>query len=213
MATNAKVHSFEAIRHFHGALVVFGEEAAGSLSTLHQEIIRVMEWLTHDQPAHWRKQVQKGFEEVAAARAALARAKMKNFDGNPPSCIEEKKALQKAKQALDHAQRQIEVVRHWGVKMQQESDEYRGRLGALETMVSLEIPRMLTLLENMVNALESYVAVRTVETNRIAAQDEQSRQQRAVGNQQTHSQAEPIQSEVASNTDEEPQPTPPEGQP
>ncbi|MEZ6045470.1 MAG: hypothetical protein R3C11_07770 [Planctomycetaceae bacterium] len=184
MATNAKVHSFEAIKRFHTALIMFGEEAAGSLGTLHQEIIRIMQWLTHDQPSHWKKQVQKGFEEIAAARAALARAKMKNIDGNPPSCIEEKKALQKAKHALAHAQKQIEVVRHWGIKMQQESDEYRGRLGRLETMVSLEIPRMLALLENMVTVLEAYVAVQTVETDRISAQEEHTRQHRPVGNSQ-----------------------------
>ncbi|MAT15442.1 MAG: hypothetical protein CMJ46_09245 [Planctomyces sp.] len=182
MATNAKVHSFEAIKHLHAALIIYAEEATGVLATLHQEIIRVSQWLQHDQPSYWKKQVQKGFEEVAAAKAALARARMKGFDGNPPSCIEEKKALQKAKRALDHAQKQIEVVRHWGIKMQQESDEYRGRLGRLDTVVNHEIPHMLVLLENMVTALEQYVAVQTVDTQKNMADMEQSRQQRTAGN-------------------------------
>ncbi|QDU81484.1 hypothetical protein Pla110_32260 [Polystyrenella longa] len=198
MSTNAKVHSFEAIKRFHGSLIIFAEEATGSLGSLHQEIVRIMQWLTHEQPSYWKKQIQKGFEEVAAAKAALSRAKMKNFDGNPASCIEEKKALQKAKWALDHAQKQIDVVRHWGIKMQQESDEYRGRLARLETMVNLEIPRMLALLENMVTALEAYAAIQTVETNRMAGNDEQSRQQRAVGNKQAQEQPAPKSEEAVS---------------
>lgn len=193
MSSPAKVHSVDALKLLRVALIKYAEEVAGALGIMHQESLKLNQWVSHDQPAHWKKQIQVGFEKVSQARAQLAKAKLKTVGGRKPDCFEEKKALRKAKEFLAHAQKQVEVVRHWAGKIQQESDEYRGRLGRLERMASLEIPRMIALLEKMVIAIEEYIAVQAAVTDDpLGNPNHQQTQSRGNSNQSSLKSAQPV---------------------
>jgi hypothetical protein len=156
MTTPAHVTSIEALHAFRGALIRFVDEATSAIDSLRQEVLRTMEWIEHDRPGYWKQQVKRSYDGVAQARTQLEIAQMRMFEGQGPSCIEEKKRLATAKARLQFAEDQIQVVRHWAIKLQRESDDFRGRTGQLEGMLKRELPMAIGKLQRMVESLDRY---------------------------------------------------------
>lgn len=158
MSDLAHVDSIQAIRDFRAALAKFSDRAGQALDQADLDMRRVLQWLQHDQMSHWRNQVRRGHEMVAKARAELERRQMIRVADFRPSCIDEKKALQRAKLLVEEAERKIEIVRHWSRVVQQETSEYEGRIGQMRAQLDAEVPRALALLGRIVDSLESYAA-------------------------------------------------------
>ena len=163
MTQSANVRSLDAIRDFKAALQGFEEDAANALAALQQEIFRAVDWLEHDRPNYWKRRVQQGYNKVAETRQEYDRCRLRTVAGHRPACIEEKQAVAHAKRQLEMAKEKVEVVKRWCFKIGQEVDEYRGRVGQLQQCLEGDVPRMLALLERMVDSLESYVSIKAVE--------------------------------------------------
>ncbi|MCA9075013.1 MAG: hypothetical protein KDA93_08275 [Planctomycetaceae bacterium] len=157
--SNARVTDITAVRAFKVALVEFEEEASSTLEMMQMQLHRLVEWVEHEQPAYWTKQIQIGFEKVSQARTALSTCQMRTVAGRRPACIEEKQALAKAKQRLQYCQEMIPRVKRWSVKLTEESDEFRGRTAAFARVVETDLPRMIALIERTAAALERYAEV------------------------------------------------------
>lgn len=156
MATPAHVTSIEALHAFRGAMIRFGEEATAAVDSLRQETLRTIEWIEDDRPAYWKLQLKKSFDGVAQARTQLEIAQMRAFEGQGSSCIEEKKQLTSAKRRLQFAEEQIHVVRQWAIKLQHESDDFRGRTSHLEALLKRELPLAIAKLQRMAESLDRY---------------------------------------------------------
>src|ERR1700722_752622 len=130
-----------------------------ALTMLRTELNRTLQWLDHDCPAYWQQQIRNGFDNVAEARTTLTRKSMMTVAGHRSDCIDEKKALAKAKQNLEFAQQKLQLCRQWSIKAHRAADEYTARIGRAEQSIGHGIPKMLALLEKMVLALESYASV------------------------------------------------------
>lgn len=159
MSPRANVRSLDAIRQFRPAVRQFEEDVMSALSSLRTELNRTLQWLDHDCPAHWQQQIRNGFDHVAEARTQLSRKSMMTVAGHRSDCIDEKKALARAKQQLEFAQQKLQTCRQWSIKAHRAGDEYTARIGRAEQALTQEIPRMMGLLERMVLALESYASV------------------------------------------------------
>jgi hypothetical protein len=156
MTTPAHVTSIEALHAFRGALIRFADEATSAVDSLRQEVLRTMEWIEHDRPGYWKQQVKRNFDVVAQARTQLEIAQLRTYEGQGPACIEERKRLSHAKDRLQFAQDQIQVVRHWTIKLQRESDDFRGRTGHLEGILKRDFPMAIGKLQRMVESLDRY---------------------------------------------------------
>jgi hypothetical protein len=156
---SAHVRRISVIRDFRARLIRFAEEVEGALLSVQSEIQRASEWIEQDRPRYWTVQVQKAFDQVAAARTALNTCQMRTVAGRRPSCIEEKQALASARRRLQHCQEQIERVKRWSTKIRHESDEFRGRLAGLRRLLEFDIPRALLLLERTADVLEAYADI------------------------------------------------------
>jgi hypothetical protein len=159
MSTSANVSSVAAIRLFKAALQKYIDAAEDALLSMRMELERATTWLQHDRPSHWKRQVQEAWTRVSEARATLTRARMRAVTGQRPSCIDEQKALDKAKYDVKHAEEMIEVTRGWCQKMQHETLEYEGQLSKLVTTCGVELPRAVEALERIINSLEAYSEV------------------------------------------------------
>jgi len=159
MGKSANVTSLEAMREFKHALIRFAEEATRALDSFHQEIYQALDWLEHDRPHYWRAQVRKSYDRVAQTRTELEKARLRTVAGHRPSCYDEKKALELAKQRLETAREKVETVKRWAVAVRDEADEFRGRLGALGRSLEIDIPKTLAMLERSISALEAYVEI------------------------------------------------------
>ncbi|MGE0377396.1 MAG: hypothetical protein AB7Q45_18450 [Planctomycetaceae bacterium] len=156
---SAKVTDIAAERAFKAALIEFHEEAAAALEMMQMQLHRTLDWVEHERPAYWTKQVQAGFEKVAQTRTQLTTCQMRTVAGRHPSCIEEKQAYERAKRRLAHCQEMVPRVKQWSIKLTQESDEFRGRTAAFARCVENDLPRMIALIERTASALERYAGV------------------------------------------------------
>jgi len=160
MGESAKITSIDAVQAFAVALEAFQDEATAALDELELQVRRALEWIHHDRKQFWRHQVQTGWQKVTEARLQLEQAQtFRRIADRTPSCVDEKKALAKAKRRLDFAQEKVETVRHWTGAIDHAVGEYRGGIAQLATWLMADLPLALAALDRMSRALESYVAI------------------------------------------------------
>ena len=159
MAGSAHVTSTDAIRQFSHAVLAFQEEARICLAALDQQLRQIMLWLEQDRPGFWKREVEKCMQEMTGARVRLHQCRMRRMGDFRPSCIEEVKDLEKAKQQLEFAQKQIPLVKRWHAEASHQANEFRGRSSQLTQAVERDIPGLLALLAFTLQKLEDYAAV------------------------------------------------------
>jgi hypothetical protein len=142
------------------AVDAFRNEATAAIEGLDMEIRRALEWIHHDRREHWEHEVRRGWERITEARVQLQQAMTARRVGNhDPACIDEKKALARAKQRLEIAQRKVEAVRHCAREIDHAVDEYRGARTPLCMWLESEAPKALAALRRMIDKLEDYLAL------------------------------------------------------
>ncbi|MDQ3331180.1 MAG: hypothetical protein M3552_11080 [Planctomycetota bacterium] len=161
MSDSAHVASLEAVARFTTALRQFDDEATSVLLALDQQIQRALHWLDHEQPAYWRQQIRRQYDEVARTRTAWENCMLRTVAGDRPTCLEEEQAHRAAKKRLEAALAKPDQIRRWAIKVHQEVDEYRGRIGRLRHSLEAGVPRTIGLLERTQASLESYVEHRS----------------------------------------------------
>jgi len=154
---SANVHSVEAVAAFTTALRVFEDSASRALVMIDEQARSAQNWLEHDAPAYWRQQVRLRHEAVSQARLALEACQRKTIGDHRPSCIEEKEAFETAKRRLREAVEKVETCKRVAQRVRHEIDEYRGRIMGLRGFLEGDLPRTLSLLERMIDSLESYI--------------------------------------------------------
>jgi hypothetical protein len=158
---SANVASIAAIRAFRAALRQFAEDAAEALVALDLEVARGADYIQHDRMNFWPAQVRHSWDEVAEARIALQRRRAVSVADHRSACDEEKKALARAQQRLRAAQEKVDIVRNWCRLLNQEVEEYQGRIGRLRHLLETDLPRAVAALEHMLCALDAYTAITT----------------------------------------------------
>jgi hypothetical protein len=160
MSQGARLTTIDAVPLLKAALQAFADEAATALADFDMELGRAMEWIGHDRPDHWRREIRATDEKVAELRLTLERAMMfKTVDGHQPSCQDERKALYMAKQRMQKAEETLDMVRHWGRVLDRDIIEFRAIANQLASWLQVDLPKALNTLERMRSALETYVAI------------------------------------------------------
>lgn len=158
MAEQARVQSIEALSRFRAAVAEFGDGARNALGGIDIELRRVRDWLEHEQPRYWKGQIKLWDQRMAEARAALHRKNLQRTDGFVPDVSQEKEALRLCKLRIEQAERKLASIRRWVPQFQHALSEYQGRTRSLSDASSIDIARMLAMLDRMITALEAYVS-------------------------------------------------------
>ena len=160
MARQAKVTAIDALQAMSAALERFRGEAVAALDELDMEIRRALEWIHHDRHDFWTQEVRRGWERAAEARLQLQQAQtFKSVGDIRASCVDEKKALERAKRRLETAQEKTAAVKHWRNVIDRAVNEYRAARAQLGNWLDAEAPKALAELRRMSLALEAYVNV------------------------------------------------------
>lgn len=157
----ANVRSLEAIETVRAALVTFRDEVEQALAMIDIEMRRVLDWLEHDRPPFWRKQVRDANDAVTEARAALHRCLMYPTGDERPSCYEERAELKKAEAWLVYCDEKSERLRHWIREIRHEMFEYEGRISQLKDIVEIDVPQATAILARLLVRLHEYQSIRT----------------------------------------------------
>ncbi len=159
MSNSANVSSVDAIHLFAAAVAKFQEEARLCLTMMDSQLRQILFWLERDRPSFWKHEFENCMREVAEARVRLHQCRMRKMGDFRPSCIEEVKHLEKCKNDVEFAQKQVPNVKRWFSEATHEGEEYRGRAAQLTQTVERDLPRLLALLAFTIDRLEAYAAV------------------------------------------------------
>lgn len=160
MSESAHIRSLDALRSFAAAVVQFREEARICLTQIEMEISRIIGWIERDRPGFWKREIELCDRRFAEARVLLHQCRMRRVGDFRPTCYEEQKNVQYWKQQLEFARRQIGVIRHWSIQARQEAEEYQGRASQLMQALERDLPRLIALLQQSADRIDSYSRVR-----------------------------------------------------
>ena len=158
--STAHVQSVPALVDFRNALTIYVAESKQGLMAMEMEIRRAVDWVAIDRAQYWKGEIRRAMEAVARAKDDLHNARtFKSMNDFVPSCIEEKKALQRAQQRLETAERKAEAVQRWGRTIQHERNEFTGRMAQFAMMLESDLPKAVASLERVLDALDRYTSM------------------------------------------------------
>jgi hypothetical protein len=157
MSDQADVKSIDTLAFVKTAFAAFAHEANQAVSEIEIQGQRAVEWITVDRAAFWKAEIRRRSDIVNKAIKDLEHCRtFKKVGDNTPSCVEEKKALDKARKLLETAERKAEAVRRWTPVVQQQFRETCVRLVRFREVIDVDCPRAMAQLEKMLKALDAY---------------------------------------------------------
>ncbi len=156
MDRSANVKSIEGLARLRSALLVFGEEGRDAVTTLVLEVRKAVDWLDQDRTRYWPEQHRKASEAMVEIRSELDRRQLTYGSDLPPSCMEQKKALERAKARIRLCEEKIKAVKHWIRTVRGELNEFEGQVARMTECLDADVPRAVAALERMLTALQKY---------------------------------------------------------
>jgi hypothetical protein len=157
MSQQADIKSIETLAFMRSAFAAFAHETGQALAEIEIQGQRAVEYICVDRAAYWKTEIRRASDLVNKAIKDLEHCRtFKKVGDNTPSCIEEKKALEKARQKLARAEQKAEAVRRWTPIVQQQFRETCVRLVRFRDVIDVDCPRAMAELERMLKALDAY---------------------------------------------------------
>lgn len=170
MAEQVDVRSIDTLAFVKGALAAFAHEAGQALAEMELQGQRGIDWVTVERAAYWKAEIRRRGDAVNQAIKDLEHCRtFKKVGDNAPSCVEEKKALAKARRRLEIAEEKAQLVRRWTPVVLQQFRETCVRLTRFREVIDLDCPRAMAELERMLRALDAYQNVSSVRDDAAAA--------------------------------------------
>ena len=157
MSTQADVKSLDTLAFVKAALAAYAHETGGALDEIELEGRKAVDYITVDRAAYWKAEVRRCGDLVNEAIKDLEHCRtFKKVGDNQPSCVEEKKALEKARAKLANAERKAEAVRRWTPVVLQQFRDACVRLVHFREVIDVDCPRAIARVERMLRSLEAY---------------------------------------------------------
>jgi hypothetical protein len=158
MGQRARVTSIDAVDDFAAALRSFQHEASGALEGVQLRIHRAVAWIEHDQKLYWKHELRRSDDRLQEAKLNLERClTFKKIGEHRPSCIEEKRAVERAKRRQQLCRQKLDAVRKWSLDIVRAVFEYRAGVSELDQWLETDADRALGLLDRISRTLEQYV--------------------------------------------------------
>lgn len=160
MSRSARVTSIGVLQTMAAALQRFRSESASAVDDLDIEIRRALEWIHHDRKDYWALELRRSAEDVTHARLQLQQAKMsRRMVGREPSCVDEQRALDRAKRRFETAEEKVKAVKHWEYVIDRAVDEFQRSRIHFASWLDTDIVQAVAVLNRMSESLESYISL------------------------------------------------------
>ena len=117
---------------------------------------KAIQWLQQDRARYWPEQTRKAQEWVVQARNDLDRCQLHYGSEDTPSCMDQKKRLDRAKRRLKLCEEKVKAVKRWINTVRQELDDFHGEMAKMNNWLETDLPRGAAALERMLRALDKY---------------------------------------------------------
>lgn len=154
--SSAYVHNTDAIESLQAALANFGHQVDEGLTEIAVESRRMLDWLEHDRPRYWKRQVRIAWDAAEQAKKDLHRCLMYPVADERPSCTEQRAALKKAQARLSYCQQKTERLKNWCHDVRHELFEYEGRISQLKTCGEVDVAQAMAALGRLLARIDEY---------------------------------------------------------
>lgn len=167
-AERADVRSIDAIDRFRASLVEFIDGGRNALTEAECDIEKTIGWLERERSPHWARQIRKRQELVSRAKSELYRKQTQSSaKDSRPSVIDEKRALRRAIERFEEAQRRKLATKRWIRSLQRELALYKGNVSSLSATLDRDLPHAVGLLKKMTENLDLYLALAPPDLKRL----------------------------------------------
>jgi hypothetical protein len=108
-------------------------------------------------------ELRKREDALIRAREALSLARHGTPGLQKSSYVDEQRAVRRAEERRDEAQKKIELCKRWAVVLEQQCENLMGPVNALGNSMDTELPKARERLENMIMHLDEYARGETGE--------------------------------------------------
>jgi len=154
---SANLTSTDAIAAMRASLVVFEEGIHEALTMLELEVRRPVDWIENDRGHYWPREVNKASDRLSEARIALERCELTISEDTRKSCIDEKKAFERAKRRLRTSEAKVIAVRKWKVQIAKEVEEFKVSLSKVKRYLETDFLVTKGALEKIASSIERYL--------------------------------------------------------
>jgi len=154
------VQSPDVIKRFRSSFIKFTEEGRRAVEDVQRDVSRVQQWLDREQAAFWKRELRKREETVQRARSEYTRARTDQGPLRKRSCVDEKKALDKALRLHEEAERKLAAVKKTLLTLEQDIAKAIGPVTTFSSMLASEGPQAVTRLDTMLDKLDDYLRPR-----------------------------------------------------
>ena len=170
MSRSARVTSISVLPTMAAAVQRFRGEAAGVLEDLDIQLRRAQEWIHYDRKEYWARELRRGWENLSQARVQLQQARTsRRIAGHEPSCIDEQRALERAKRRVETAEEKIEAVQHWAHVIDRAVDEFQQSRVRFSSWLDTDLSRAVAALNRMSESLGSYTSLEAPTDSGVSA--------------------------------------------
>jgi hypothetical protein len=164
----AQVRSIETLDAFRASLIVFHAKARPVLDEISSDLRRTQLWLESDRLRHWQREVIRRTRVLEAAQQALLSSRIATFRDVTPI---EQNAVHAARRSLQEAEEHLRTVRRWIRDFGPRTEVLASQFGALDSVLSHDIPRAIAWLTQAVRLLEDYAERKATHPALMSASD------------------------------------------
>jgi uncharacterized phage infection (PIP) family protein YhgE len=157
---HAKVTSIDALPLLAAAMQKFRGQAAAALDDMEIELRRVSDWIHTDRKQYWAKELNRAYERLTQARLQLQQARVsRRVADHDPSCVDEKRAVDKAKRRVELAHQKVDAVRRWSGQIDKAIDDFRRVRTQFAAWLEMDLQKSVAVLNQMSESLVTYITM------------------------------------------------------
>lgn len=152
----ARIESPEVIKELRNRFATFDQTCRNALMGCIADVQEIRDWLRNDRQLYWKHQLRKREEELLTAKREYAQAQWASGSGGRSVGVDEMRALERAKQRQEEAERKAETVKKWTLLLEQRISKMMGPCHALLILLDQRTPQAMARLDQMLDSLEEY---------------------------------------------------------
>jgi hypothetical protein len=153
----ANINSPDVIRRFRSQFVSFDSDCRRALEGARSDVSRIQEWLRREQLGYWQKTLRKREELAEQARRDYTSALHRDGFVGKQSCVDEKKAFDRAMRLKAEAEQKVRAVKRWLIHIEREVANIAGACLSLSALLDSATPQALARLDEMLDRLDEYL--------------------------------------------------------
>jgi hypothetical protein len=157
LGRSADIRSPESLQRFRHRYLEFDKSAHRAVELILGDLRSVSEWLHREQLPYWKLQLRRRHDHMKDMWREYIMARHGDRRMGKPSCVDERKAYEKAKRMKEEAELKIQVVEKWKMTLDMEIEKLVPPTRRFQALLDELTPKAVARLDHMLDRLEEYL--------------------------------------------------------